>query len=103
MKRLASRTVQTLLDICALGVVFLLAYALRFEWYLPPTEVRKCAVALPYVVALQYGALALFAVPRFAWRYVGLREVSTIFRALMAATAALLIIRFAAGIAWASF
>lgn len=96
MTRLASRTLQALLDIGALAAVLVVAYLLRFEGRIPPYEVQRIWIVLPYFVAVEYGTLLAFAVPRFAWRYVGLREVTTIFYAMAAATALLVTTRYTA-------
>lgn len=97
MNRIASKTLQILLDLSGLAAAFGLAVFLRFDWAVPPSMMRRGVALLPYVVTLQYAALHVFRVPRFTWRYVGLREVVRILQALSAATALLLLVRLAAG------
>lgn len=90
MSRLLTRTSQTAIDVFVLVVSFALAFMLRFDWSIPPDMTRRLFFTLPYVVLLQYGALLVFAVPRFSWRHVGLREVIRIAAALGTASILLL-------------
>ena len=96
MTQQTSRALRTILDVTVLTLAFVLAFMLRFDWVVPTHETDRWPITLPVVVALQYAALAAFAVPRFAWRYVGLREVTQIFYALAVATALLIVLRVAA-------
>jgi FlaA1/EpsC-like NDP-sugar epimerase len=93
MSRMASKAVQVLLDMVALSAAWVGAFLLRFDWNVPTAQLQRCITLLPYVVALQYAVLHLLGVPRFSWRYVGLREVSRIFGALVMASAVLLGVR----------
>jgi len=97
MSRVASRALQILLDLVALALAFGLAFVIRFDSDVPGDMVQRCLLLLPYVVALEYGCLHLFDVPKFAWRYIGLREVVRILQALAFASAVLLAVRLAAG------
>lgn len=94
MSRMASRAVQVFLDLVALSAAWIGAFLLRFDWSVPASQLQRCVALLPYVVALQYAVLHLLGVPRFSWRYVGLREVSRIFGALTLASLVLLGVRF---------
>ena len=93
MTRLAARTWQLLLDFGALIAAYVLAFHLRFDWFIPPWARDRLIDTLPYAVLIQYGAMALFGTHRYQWRYVGLREVTRIFGALSAGTALLLVVR----------
>ena len=70
-----TRGVQFALDIAVLVAAFVFAYLLRFEFSVPEKELGKALQQLPYVVLVQFGALALAGVYSFIWRYVGLGEV----------------------------
>ena len=61
--------------LCALVAAFALAYLLRFEFAVPEKELGNALQQLPYVVLIQFAALALAGVYSFIWRYVGLGEV----------------------------
>ncbi len=93
MTRFATRTWQLLLDLAALSFAYVVAYLLRFEWYVPLWARDRLIDTLPYAVLIQYGAMALFGTPRYSWRYVGLREATRIFGALAAGTGVLLVVR----------
>lgn len=93
MKRIATSTLKTLIDLCALTVTLVVAWNLRFDWAMPADQWSRLGAVLPYVVALQYAFLTSFVVHRFAWSYVGLRETGRIFQALAGATAVLLVLR----------
>lgn len=97
MLRVITRASQALIDVTVLVLAYVLGFLLRFEWDVPPGMVERILHTLPYVVLLQYGVLFLFDVPRFAWRYVGLREVTRIFVAMTTAAAVLLASRFVSG------
>lgn len=89
------RAIRLAIDLGILTASWLLAFCLRFDWILPPVVLRDFFLTAPYVVALQYGCLALLRVPRFSWRFVGLHEVRAISTALGIAAALLLIVRIA--------
>ena len=94
MNRLVIKTSRILLDLAVLALAFWLAVLLRFDG-LPHLEILKRMVFFwPYVVVLQYAGLLALGVPRFSWRYVGLREIVRIFAGLCAATAVLALLRY---------
>jgi FlaA1/EpsC-like NDP-sugar epimerase len=70
-----TRSLQFVLDLVTLVVAFGLAYLLRFEFAVPERELNNAIQQLPYVVLIQFGALALAGVYSFIWRYVGMGEV----------------------------
>ncbi|MEM9457160.1 MAG: nucleoside-diphosphate sugar epimerase/dehydratase [Myxococcota bacterium] len=84
------RFVRVLVDHAVLAVALAVSFLLRFDGEVPALWVRRMFLALPYVVLLQYLALMALQVPRFSWRYVGLREVIRIGGAV-GATAVLLV------------
>ena len=69
------------------------AFLIRFDWDLPGVMLKRLLFVWPYTVAFQYLVLVAFGVPRFAWRYVGLREVSRVLLAFGSATAIMLAVR----------
>ncbi len=93
--RVRNRPVQYVLDVLVLSAAFLFAYALRFEFRAEPAVQRGAIDQLPLVVLLQFGALSVFGVYAFIWRYVGVREVVVIGWAMSAATVPLLVLRLA--------
>jgi FlaA1/EpsC-like NDP-sugar epimerase len=90
------RLMQTVIDVLSLSAALLLAFELRFDWHVPAEMMRRFILTWPYVVALQYGLLALMGIPRFSWRYIGLREATRILGATSIASGLLLAVRSAA-------
>jgi FlaA1/EpsC-like NDP-sugar epimerase len=103
VRRLANRTLKTAVDAALLLLAFGLAFGLRFDWAVPADMAQRGWQMLPYVVLLQLSALYLFQVPRLAWRFVSLREVSVIGQAVLSATALLLAVRLGVHLAPRSF
>lgn len=93
------RTLQVVLDILGLSLAYWLAFAIRFDWDIPTTMVGRGLLLWPYVIGIEYGLLAILGVPRFSWRYIGLREAMRILGATVAGTAVFAVIRILAGAA----
>ena len=70
-----TRGFQFVLDVMILVFAFVLAYLLRFEFALPSSVFGNAMQQLPYVVLIQFVALALAGVYSFIWRYVGMGEI----------------------------
>ncbi|MEP6995977.1 MAG: hypothetical protein ABI968_15755, partial [Acidobacteriota bacterium] len=70
-----TRGLQFALDTAMLVLAFILAYLLRFEFAVPEKEISNAFQQLPYVVLIQFAALALAGVYSFIWRYIGMGEV----------------------------
>jgi FlaA1/EpsC-like NDP-sugar epimerase len=90
---LLTRTVQFTLDIGVLVAAFVFAYLLRFEFSLPDGELNNLVQQLPYVVLVQFAALALAGVYSFIWRYVGMAEVKAFVYAAIWSALALAVLR----------
>lgn len=93
MNRLLARGTQVALDVMVLASALTLAFLLRFDWSPPQPMLHRLIISLPYVVAFQYALLAAFGIPKFAWRYVGLREATRILGAMAVSTAGLMAAR----------
>jgi FlaA1/EpsC-like NDP-sugar epimerase len=91
------RGIQVAIDQCVLSAALWVAFYIRFDWELPESMLRSLLVLWPYVVGIEYVVLFAHGVPRYVWRYVGLREVSRILSATAAATLLLLCLRAAGG------
>ncbi len=96
MPRVARRSLTVLFDLAVLSAAYWFAYLLRFDGEMPWLMVKRLFFTWPYVVAFQYLVLWAFDVPRFAWRYVSLREAWRVLVAVSVATATLLAVRFGA-------
>ena len=90
------RGLQTAADVLVLSMALWLAFQLRFDWHVPPDMFRRFVLTWPYVVALQYTLLAVRGIPRFAWRYIGLREATRILGATAAGSVVLAAVRVVA-------
>jgi FlaA1/EpsC-like NDP-sugar epimerase len=90
---LLARRPQFALDLAVLTAAFALAYLLRFDFDIPPRELRLGLIQLPAVVALQFAVLVWAGVYTFVWRYVGMGEVKTFVLAAAAWAAPLLALR----------
>ncbi len=88
-------------DLAVLSAAFWLAFLFRFDGAPPLQMWKRLLFTWPYVVAFQYSVLYLYAVPRFVWRYVGLRETARVGAALGVAGGVLLAVRLVAGVAQA--
>lgn len=94
----ALRGLQVAIDLGMLSAALWLGYLIRFDWALPSTMWRSLLVLWPYVVGAEYLLLLLHGVPRYVWRYVGLREVVRILLACSVATLLLSALRASAGL-----
>ena len=92
-RRLLSRRVQYALDLTVLVATFLLAYLLRFDFEIPASQMRAVWIQLPYVVLLQFVALAVSGVYSFIWRYIGLAEIWAFGRAAFWSALPVLLLR----------
>ena len=99
MKIPVLRWLQTAVDLTILLLAYFSAFLLRFDGNLPVQMWKRFAFTAAYVVGVQYVVLVLFSVPRFAWRYVGVREAVRIGVSTGVAAAVLLAVRVVAGFA----
>ena len=98
MTRFALRTCQHGLDLLVLSLAFALAFGVRFDFDLPYAMFKRFLFLWPYVVALEIAILHVAGVPRYAWRYVGVREATRIALAIGASSSVLLVARVGAGL-----
>ncbi len=92
--RLLTRRVQYVLDILVLCGAFWLAYLLRFDFQIPGRWQEQMYHQFPYVVCLQFAALAFSGAYDMIWRYVGMAEIKVFFKGALYSTVPLLVIRF---------
>ena len=84
------RSLQIGIDLAVLSASLWAALWLRFEGGVPLQMFKRVLFLWPYIVAFQYVLLALMGVPRYSWRYIGLREAVRILGALGASGTVLL-------------
>ncbi len=97
MRRHVLRLSQLTIDVVVLSLAFAVAFLIRFDWRPPADILGRVALTAPYVVLGEYLVLVAFGVPKFSWRYIGLREVWRILTAAILANVLLLWTRIALG------
>jgi len=95
MARYLTRGFQVGLDLAVLSVAFWAGFCFRFEFTIPPYWIDVALVNWPLVLALEYAVLAAFGVPRFSWRYIGMRETVAIAIAVTLSSTILIVFRLA--------
>jgi FlaA1/EpsC-like NDP-sugar epimerase len=93
MQRYLTRGWQVVLDLGVLALAFVLAFLLRYEFMVPAVAQRQMVLSCPYVLLLQYAVLSLHGVPRFSWRYIGMREAQRMVLAMAVSAAVLTALR----------
>ena len=91
--KLAARTLQIVVDLLVLATAYALAFLFRFEFSFSLPMLKLLFFTLPYVVLLQYVALAVAGVPARAWRYIGLQDLSRVLLGVGGAVAVLVALR----------
>ncbi len=97
MRKHVLRLSQLSIDLCVLALAFAAAFLMRFDWRPPADMLGRLALTVPYVVLGEYLVLWMFGVPRFSWRYIGLRELWRILAAVLIANVVLLWTRLGLG------
>ncbi|NKB87413.1 MAG: NAD-dependent epimerase/dehydratase family protein [Acidobacteria bacterium] len=94
-KRMISRRRATLfvLDVAVLAAALVVAYLLRFDFAIPEAYRTALGTQIPVVVTVQLAAMYLARIPRFAWRYIGIREVRAFVTAAAFSAVPLLVMR----------
>lgn len=90
------RSAQIVIDLLILSAALWVAVVLRFEGEVPWWVMKRVLILWPYVAAFQYALLAALGIPRFSWRYIGLREAVRILWALSIAALVLIATRILA-------
>jgi FlaA1/EpsC-like NDP-sugar epimerase len=92
-QRLLSRQFQFLLDVLVLVLAFVVSYGLRFDFFIPVDHVKSLMVQLPLVILIQFGAMHVFGIYSFVWRYIGMAEVAAFLKAAWWSFLPLLVLR----------
>ena len=87
------RSLQIVIDVTALSLAYWLAFLFRFEFDIPRSQLQLILMNWPYAVGVQYLALAVFNVPRMAWRYTTMRDSVRVLIALTVATSFIVTMR----------
>src|SRR5437879_11258139 len=76
------RPLTWLLHVCLVPLAYLGAYELRFEFAIPPVELRRFFTTLPLLVVLRPASFYVFGLFRDYWRHVSLRDLATVILAV---------------------
>lgn len=91
--RLLSKQAQFSLDLIVLTAAFAFSYLLRFDFFVPQSEIVRATSQFPLVLLIQFTVLYFSGVHKFIWRYIGLSEAKTIINAAVVAASPLVILR----------
>lgn len=69
------------------GLSYVTAFALRFDFALPPDQLRLMLLTLPIVVGLRAAAFGVFRLYEGLWRYVSVRDVVEMGKAVTVSSA----------------
>jgi len=70
-------------DLILIGLSLVIAYLMRFEFRLSPTEIAQVKMLLPTIVLLKMSILLLMGVYRGMFRYAGLSDMARLFKAVL--------------------
>ncbi|MEM2976556.1 MAG: hypothetical protein QXW06_02715, partial [Thermoplasmata archaeon] len=73
--RWGGRPGQVLVDALVVGLAFLVAFQLRFEFSVPSPYWKAMVLWLPYTILAHLATNFVFGVYRILWRYISLYEV----------------------------
>ena len=76
-RHLLATGIQAFLDLSVLLGAFVAAYLLRFDFKIPPEEVRNFVTQMPLVVLLQFVALTICGARASIWRYTDLAHIKS--------------------------
>ena len=87
--------IQVVLDLSLLLAAFVAAYSLRFDFHIPPAEVRNFLTQLPLVVLLQFVAMTMAGARGSIWRYTDLAHLKSFFYAAISSFIVVALLRLA--------
>jgi len=87
--------IQVVLDLSLLLAAFVAAYSLRFDFHIPPAEVRNFLTQLPLVVLLQFVAMTMAGARGSIWRYTDLAHLKSFFYAAIGSFIIVALLRLA--------
>ncbi|MDB4987259.1 MAG: polysaccharide biosynthesis protein CapD [Myxococcaceae bacterium] len=90
---LIAHSLRVAIDVILLALAFGLAFALRFDWSVPPDMLARMFLITPYVVVLQYATLAFYGAPRVSWRFFSLRDLKPFGLAFATSSMVLIFVR----------
>jgi UDP-GlcNAc:undecaprenyl-phosphate GlcNAc-1-phosphate transferase len=85
------RIAEVSIDFALICAAYASAYLLRFEGTIPPEYGTLILQTLPLLIVLKMSAFFLFGVYRGVWRYVGIRDLVNLVKAVLAGSVATVI------------
>ena len=86
------RILEILADFIFICVAYYLAYLLRFEAVISEENMGLIIKTLPWIIPIKLTAFYYFGLYRGVWRYVGIHDLISIFKAISVSSAAIVII-----------
>lgn len=77
---------EVAVDAALIVIAYFLAYLLRFEWALSPLNMALIAKSLPIFLVVTLASLLYFRLYQTIWRYIGLRDLMNVLRAVTVGT-----------------
>jgi FlaA1/EpsC-like NDP-sugar epimerase len=85
-KLLIMGTGSLLVDAVTIVGCFYLAYAIRFEFQIPPTEFQEMAQVLPLIFLIKMAMFLFFRMYQGIWRFISLVELVNVVKAVTVST-----------------
>jgi len=76
------RPVIVLIHVALVTMSYLLAFLHRFDFHVPPDEWDRFLKTLPFLLLIRLGAFAWFQLYGGLWRYVSMRDILAILKAV---------------------
>lgn len=84
--------VEVIIDFVLITVAYISAYLLRFEGTIVPINQELITKSLPILILVQLGSFYYFGLYKKIWKYIGLSDVVSIFKAATMGTLATVVI-----------
>ena len=78
--------VEVLVDFVLIVVAYISAYLLRFEGTIPEGDLHVMIKSFPILILVQFASFYYFGLYKKIWRYIGLSDVVSIFKAVTLGT-----------------
>lgn len=86
------RILEIIADFLFISVSFYLAYFLRFEGNISTAHMQLLSSSLPWIIPLKLILFYYFGIYKGVWRYIGIYDLASIFKAVTASSAAIILI-----------
>ena len=94
MKLVFRKISQGLIDLVVFAFSLFAAYFVRFEGAIPDNFLKQLISLLPYIIIARSISFQAFSVYKIVWRYISIRDVSRILKAILPVTSILILARY---------